>query len=73
MSFLNVNGPTDSYQEAAARLGLPLSAIKTTVYRLRQDYAMKLRQEVEQTVSTRDEIDDELRYLRSVLAGTTIR
>lgn len=69
VSFLSVNGPTDSYKEAATRLGLPLSAIRTTVYRLRQDYRMKLRQEIAKTVSTHDEIDEELRCLRRTLAG----
>jgi RNA polymerase sigma factor (sigma-70 family) len=68
ISFLTVDGPADSYQEAATRLGLPLSAIKTTVYRLRQDYRMKLREEIGETVSTHAEVDEELRYLRRVLA-----
>jgi DNA-directed RNA polymerase specialized sigma24 family protein len=67
-SFLSMDQPPDSYQQAATRLGLPLSAIKTTVHRLRQDYRMKLREEVGKTVSAPDEIDDELRYLRKVLA-----
>jgi RNA polymerase sigma-70 factor (ECF subfamily) len=71
VSFLSVNGPADSYQQVAARLGLPLSAIKTTVHRLRQDYGMKLREEIAKTVSTPDEIDEELRYLRRVLAGAS--
>jgi RNA polymerase sigma-70 factor (ECF subfamily) len=68
-SFLSADEPVDSYQQAAMQLGLPLSAIKTTVYRLRQDYRKKLREEIAKTVSATDEIDDELRYLRKVLAG----
>jgi RNA polymerase sigma-70 factor (ECF subfamily) len=68
-SFLTFDEPGDSYQQAATRLGLPLSAIKTTVHRLRQDYRTKLREEIGRTVSTPDEIEDELRYLRKVLAG----
>ena len=68
-SFLSADEPVDSYQQAATRLALPLSAIKTTVHRLRQDYRMKLREEIGRTVATPDEIDDELRYLRKVLAG----
>ena len=68
-SFLTFDEPGDSYQQAATRLGLPLSAIKTTVHRLRQDYRTKLREEIGRTVSTPDEIEDELRYLRTVLAG----
>jgi RNA polymerase sigma-70 factor (ECF subfamily) len=57
-----------SYQSAADRLGLPLSAVKTTVHRLRRDYRSKLREEIGRTVSSPDEIDDELAYLRKVLA-----
>jgi RNA polymerase sigma factor (sigma-70 family) len=67
-SFLSAEGPLDSYQQAAMRLGLPLSAIKTSVYRLRQDYRTKLREEIARTVSSPNEIDDELRHLRKVLA-----
>ena len=69
-SFLTADEPGDSYQQAATQLGLPLSAIKTTVHRLRQDYRTKLREEIGRTVSTPHEIEDELRYLRTVLAGT---
>jgi RNA polymerase sigma-70 factor (ECF subfamily) len=68
-SFLTGDQPIDSYQQAATRLGLPLSAIKTTVHRLRQDYRAKLREEIARTVSTPEEVDDELRHLRKVLAG----
>jgi RNA polymerase sigma-70 factor (ECF subfamily) len=67
-SFLSAEGPLDSYQQAAMRLGLPLSAIKTSVHRLRQDYRAKLREEIARTVSSPNEIDDELRHLRKVLA-----
>lgn len=69
-SFLSMEEPPNSYQQAATQLGLPLSAIKTTVHRLRQDYRTKLREEISRTVSTADEIDDELRHLRKVLAST---
>ena len=67
-SFLGTEEPVDSYQQAALRLGLPLSAIKTTVHRLRQDYRAKLREEIARTVSAPNEVDDELRYLRTILA-----
>ena len=67
-SFLSGESHETSYQTAADRLGLPLSAIKTTVHRLRRDYREKLRAEISQTVSSPDEIDDELLYLRKVLA-----
>jgi RNA polymerase sigma factor (sigma-70 family) len=69
-SFLTSDLRETSYQTAAAQLGLPLSAIKTTVHRLRRDYRSKLREEISRTVSSPDEIDDELLYLRKILAST---
>jgi RNA polymerase sigma-70 factor (ECF subfamily) len=67
--FLTSDVRETSYQGAADQLGLPLSAIKTTVHRLRRDYRSKLREEIGRTVSSPDEIDDELLYLRKVLAA----
>ena len=67
--FLTSDGGETSYQGAADRLGLPLSAVKTSIHRLRQDYRAQLREEIGRTVSSPDEIDDELRYLRKVLAS----
>lgn len=67
--FLTAEPGEEPYQTAADRLGLPLSAIKTTVHRLRRDSRAKLREEISRTVSSRDEIDDELLYLRKVLAA----
>jgi RNA polymerase sigma factor (sigma-70 family) len=69
-SFLTADEPGKSYQQAATRLGLPLSAIKTSVHRLRQDYRTKLREEIGRTVSAPEEIEEELHHLRKVLAGS---
>jgi len=68
-SFLTSDLGETSYQTAATQLGLPLSAIKTTVHRLRREYREKLRDEIARTVASPDEVDDELRYLRKVLAS----
>jgi len=68
-SFLTSDLRETSYQSAAEQLGLPLSAIKTTVHRLRRDYRVKLREEIARTVSSPDEVDDELLHLRKVLAA----
>ena len=45
-SFLTADSPDTSYQSAADQLGLPLSAIKTTVHRMRRDYRTQLREEI---------------------------
>src|SRR3954470_19012644 len=68
-SFLTSDLRETSYQSAAAQLGLPLSAIKTTVHRLRRDYRAKLREEISRTVASPEEVEDELLYLRKVLAA----
>ena len=67
--FLTFDQEVNSYQDAADRLRLPLSAIKTSVHRLRQDYREKLREEIGRTVSSPKEIDEELAHLRKVLSG----
>ena len=68
-SFLTSDLRENSYQAAANQMGLPLSAIKTNVHRLRRDYGAKLREEIARTVSSPDEVDDELLHLRKVLAS----
>jgi RNA polymerase sigma-70 factor (ECF subfamily) len=67
--FLTSDVRETSYQTAAEQLGLRLSAVKTTIHRLRRDYRSKLREEIGRTVSSPEEIDDELLHLRKVLAA----
>jgi len=67
-SFLTSDLRETSYQSAANDLGLPLSAVKTTIHRLRHDYRSKLREEISRTVSSPSEVDEELAHLRKVLA-----
>jgi RNA polymerase sigma-70 factor (ECF subfamily) len=64
--FLAGEKPDISYQDAAQRMGLAMSAIKTHIHRLRRQFASAVRQEVMQTVSAPHEVDDELRQLRGV-------
>jgi len=59
-----------SYESVAARLGLPLSAVKTAIHRLRGNFRTVVRREVARTVSSPTEIDEELRYLRAVLTSS---
>ncbi len=61
---------TISYAEAAGRLGVSESAVKSMIHRMRQRHRELLREEVAQTVPTVVEIDDELRHLVSVLRAT---
>jgi len=59
-----------SYAEAAEWLGLSEGAFKVMVHRLRKRFRELLREEVAHTVSAVHEIDDELRYLASILRGS---
>lgn len=59
--------PMPTYEESAARLGLSLGAFKTEVHRLRRRVRELLRREIATTVSSPQEIDDEVAYLGRVL------
>jgi RNA polymerase sigma factor (sigma-70 family) len=56
-----------SYATTAASMGLTESAVKSAVHRLRQRHRQLLREEISQTVATPAEVDEELRYLISVI------
>jgi RNA polymerase sigma-70 factor (ECF subfamily) len=56
-----------TYAEAARRLGLPEGTVKSEVSRLKKRYGDLLRMEIAHTVSSPDEINDELRHLITVV------
>ncbi len=58
-----------SQEEVAARLGVPISTLRTWLQRLRQRYREELRLEVARTVSNPAEIDEEMRYLHRLLTS----
>ncbi len=66
--FLIGGSVLPSYDEASARTGFPRATVKTHVHRLRQRYREIVRREIARTVSAPHEIDEEVRYLCSVLA-----
>jgi RNA polymerase sigma-70 factor (ECF subfamily) len=59
------SGP--SYAETATALGKSEDAIKSGVLRLRQRFQQLLRAQIAETVSSANEVDDELQHLRQVL------
>ena len=63
-------GPV-SYAEAAANLGLSLSAVKSAIFRLRHRYHELVRDEVGHTVTDPAEIEEELRYMLEVFSRAT--
>lgn len=59
------------YEDAAQKLGLTLGALKTDIHRLRDRLRTVLRREIAATVSSPEDIEDEVTYLGRVLQGTT--
>lgn len=57
------------YQETAARLGKSEDSVKMAASRLRREYRKALTDEIERTVSTPAEVQEELRYLMAVLSA----
>lgn len=58
-----------SYAEAAKQLGKSEGAVKVAIHRLRQRHSELLHDEVAQTVPNPEELEDELRYLATLLEG----
>jgi RNA polymerase sigma-70 factor (ECF subfamily) len=58
-----------SYAELAASLGLTEGAFKVAVHRLRQRYGKLLRAEIAQTVTSRSEVEEEIRFLFAALTS----
>ena len=52
----------------AERLGMSAGAFKVAIHRLRKRYRDVLRAEIARTVADRAQVDDEIRYLLTVLA-----
>jgi DNA-directed RNA polymerase specialized sigma24 family protein len=58
-----------SQAEIAARLGMTENAVRQAFHRFRLRYQSLLREEIAHTVATPGDIEDELRYLISVVRG----
>ena len=56
------------YQDVASSLGTSAGAIKTAVHRLRRRFGQLLRAEVAETVSSPDQVDEEVRHLLGAIA-----
>ena len=67
-AFLAPNAGQMDYTSAARRLNMKEGAVRMAVHRLRRRYGKLFRQEVAHTVSTEDEIEDEMNQLRRILS-----
>jgi RNA polymerase sigma-70 factor (ECF subfamily) len=66
--FLPGGQGVTSRVELAARRGVSVGAIDVAIHRLRQRFGVLLREQVAQTVSSESEVEEELRYLISVIS-----
>ncbi len=60
---------TLSYEAAAQALGMKVTAVREAVQRIRQRYGKLLRAEVAVAGTSPKEIDDEIRYLITIMSG----
>jgi RNA polymerase sigma factor (sigma-70 family) len=56
-----------SYAQMGEELGMTEAAVKSAVHRMRQRHGQLLREQIAQTVTRAEEIDEELRHFRAVL------
>jgi len=61
--YLTGEAPHQTYADAALALNVSEGSIKVAVHRLRRRFRDLVRDEIAQTVSSPDQVDDELRYL----------
>jgi RNA polymerase sigma factor (sigma-70 family) len=66
--YLTAEKNAISYNEMAANLKMTEGAVKVAVHRLRQRYRDLLRDEIAQTVTTEEQINEEIRDLFAALA-----
>ena len=66
--FLSGERQADSYAQIGQRLGLTEGSVKVTVHRLRRRYRELLREEIAQTVSQPELLEEEMRNLLAALS-----
>lgn len=66
--YLSDADPATGYGELAARLGSTEGAAKVAVHRLRRRFGSCVRDEIAETVAETAEVEQEIRYLMSIVA-----
>ena len=67
--FLVADDEASSYREVSGDLGLSEGTVRVAVHRLRRRYGEIFREVIARTVASSEEIEDEIRYLASVLGN----
>ncbi len=65
--YIDGSGSDDVYREAGAALDLSEGGVKVAVHRLKERFRQALRDEIAQTVSAPEHVEEELRHLREAL------
>ena len=68
-SFLIEGQDAAPFADVAGRLGITEASLKWSVHRLRKRYGEIFREEIANTVSCPDDVEDEIRHLFSVMSG----
>ncbi len=68
-AFLVEGKAAEPFAEAARRLQVTEASLKWSVHKLRRRYAEIFREEISNTVSAPEEVDDEIRHLFAVMGG----
>lgn len=68
-TFLTVGKGSIPYGETAAKLKMTEGAVRVAVHRLRRRYRQLLREEISQTLSNPEQVQDEIQSLFSAFAG----
>jgi RNA polymerase sigma-70 factor (ECF subfamily) len=66
--FLVEDAGGDSYRTAGAELGMSEGAVKVLIHRLRRRFRDNLRAAIAETVTSPDDVDDEIQHLFTCLA-----
>ena len=67
--FLLGSTNSGTYDDVAAEIGMSRAAVAMSVHRMRRRFGELLREEIAHTVDGQDEVDDELRFLLSIMAA----
>ncbi len=67
--YLTAEKSSVPYRDAAAELDMTEGAVRVAIHRLRRRYRELLRDEIAQTVTSDDQIDEEIRDLFAALGG----
>jgi len=67
--FLTGGDSVLSYARLSAELKMSVGALKVAIYRLRRRFVQSLREEIARTVASPAQVEEEMRYLLTVIRG----